>query len=164
MKKKIVITGIIIYVLLTFKIQINKNRDIYIRIIPIEKIEYIFVPFKLKSLYTKEERSQLCKKLSFSKDYILYLKNNSLYEIIEENGKVVSRLYIPKYEYEITDRFDLRLYGEKYKYADMLYFSIQQDDVELLEGYISVYPNGSFNISENAKQKIIEVMNNNPEA
>lgn len=164
MKNKFIIVGIVIYVLFTFKVQIDKNKDIYIRIIPIEKIEYIFVPFKLKALYAKEKRTQPCKKLCFSKEYILYLKNDCLYEIVEENDKAVSRLYIPKYEYEITEHFNLRLYGEKYKYADMLCFSIQEGDTELLEAFISVYPNGSFIIFDHVKQKIVEVMNNNPEA
>ena len=164
MKKKFLIIGIIIYVFLTLKIHIDKNNDVYIRIIPVQKIEYIFVSFKLKVLYAKEKRTLPCKKLFFSKDYILYLKNSRLYEIVEENGKAVSRLYIPKYEYKITDSFNLRWYGDNYKYADMLIFSIQEGDTVLLDAFISVYPDGSFIISDRVKQKIVEVMNNNPEA
>lgn len=163
-KNKIIVVVIFIYIFLTFKIQINKNYDLYIRIVPVEKIRYLFIPIKFKTLYAKEERSKACKRIRFSSNHIIYLKNNRLYEIAEENNKVVSKLYIPKYEYEFSDSFNLKIFGDDYKYADMLYFSIRANSSDLFKAYITIYPNGNFTITDYLEQKIIELLKNEPDA
>ena len=52
MKKKIVLILLGIYILFTFRISIEQNGDVFLRIIPVENIEYLFVPWKLKKMWT----------------------------------------------------------------------------------------------------------------
>lgn len=121
--KRCGIVLLVLYILLTFKIQILKNHDVYIRIIPSEKIEYLFISGKMKKALKEFERNEgICKKLNFSNKRILFSKDKTIYEIILENNKAETKKYIPEYSYTVEDTFNLKLNGQDSDYFQMVCF------------------------------------------
>lgn len=165
MKKKIVLILLGIYILFTFRISIEQNGDVFLRIIPVENIEYLFVPWKLKKMYrTIEKENFHCKRLIFSKNRILYLKDSVIRELILENDKVIDKFYIPEYTYAISDNFELKLPVDCYLLSNIINFTIVNDNQELYSHYFKIYDKKEISFPNSSDEKIITLLTQNPDA
>ena len=155
----------ILYILLTFKIQILQNHDVYIRIIPSEKIEYLFISGKMKKALKEFERNEgSCKKLNFSNKRILFSKDKTIYEIVLENNKAETKKYIPEYSYTVEDTFNLKLIGQDSDYFQMVCFSIIENENELYSSYFTVCPVHEIVFREYTEKKIYELLSTHKDA
>ena len=163
--KRIGLGVLVIYILLTFRIIIQDNHDVYLRILPLEKIEYLFVPGKLKKAYKEfEHKEGICKRLDFSKERILFSKNGILYESAFNNNQAETKVYIPEYSYTVTDCFEIKLNMEYSKYYEMVCFSIFENDKELYSSYFTVCETHEIVFSEYNKDKIYELLSTHKDA
>lgn len=140
MKKKILIIFIILYSLFSFRFMLTQNGDIYLRIVPIEKIQYIFVPLELKKAYRNyEAQNSICKILTFSKKRIIFLCDKKVRELIYEDGNISNRVYIPECKYELTDRLKVEISQECYSFVNMIRFFVVENDKEIYSSYFIIY-------------------------
>lgn len=158
------ITIFFVYFILAFKIKVTENKDIYLRIVPMEKFEFIFLPARLKKSYRTLNRiGEIDKKLAVSKERILYMKNHTLYELVAKE-KVENLMYVPDYSYRVSDKFYLDLRKEDCKYFDMVCFRVIENNVELYSSYINVSPLFGIIIKDYSQNRIYDLLIEHKEA
>lgn len=164
-KKYIILAILGIYLLATVKIKITKNNDVYVRLIPVEKIRYAFVPWKLKKEFREYSRThKYCRILSFTKKNLIFLDDKTIYEITLMNNDADTHYFIPDYDYRVTDNFYLEVKNDEITNADMLLFSIIKNNEELYSSYADIYCDGQISIREYPNKKIIELLNEHSDA
>lgn len=163
MKKKIIISLVIIYVLFSFEIR-NNNKNVYLRIWPGEKISYMLIPYKLKKIYKDFNPDNKKQMINFSKEKILFVCKNKIYKAEMKSNEATVQLLVPEYKYTISDSFDLSIYGEDYKYADTIRYSILDDEQEILSWYFRILNHEEIFIPPNQIDLITNILKNNPNA
>ena len=163
--KFILLFLLILYLIFSFHITIDQNKNIDFRIYPGEKISYIFVPSKLKKAYNDYNPASSKKRIAFSKERILFsIDNSRLYIAQIEDGEPQVNPYIPEYTYTVTDTFNLSLLDQDYKYADTIRFSIMDSTTELDSWYFRIMDDGEVYILPGVSTRILELLQQNPNA
>lgn len=163
--KKIGISILILYLIFALKIKVMENNDIYLRIVPSERIRYLFVPAKLKRAYNDSVQGEdFYKKLDFSNKRILFSKNRVLYEATLNENKAETKIFIPKYSYTITDNFNLELNKDDSNFYQMVCFSITENEEELYSSYFTVCNTHGIIFKEYTQQKVYELLCNHRDA
>lgn len=157
--KKLGIGILILYMIFALKIEVMENHDVYLRIVPAEKIKYLLIPSKLKSEYNDfVQNAGFCKKLAFSNKRILFSKNGILYETILNEDKAETKIFIPEYSYTVTDDFNLELSKDDSNFYQMVCFSITENDEELFAAYFTVCNTHGIVFKEYTQKKIYELL------
>ncbi len=157
--KKIGIIILSLYIIFSLRIKVMENDDVYLRIVPAEKIKYLFIPSKLKSEYNDFIQNEgFCKKLAFSHKRILFSKNGILYETILNEDKAETKIFIPEYSYTVTDDFNLELSKDDTIFYQMVCFCITENDEELFAAYFTVCNTHGIVFKEYTQKKIYELL------
>lgn len=161
--KRILIFLAIIYLLFSFEIRRDK-KNVYFRIWPGEKISYWTIPSKLKKAY-KEFKPEIKKqRIDFSDEKILFTCKNKIYKAELKDDNATVGLFIPEYKYSVSDTFDLFIYGDDYKYADTIRYSIVDGEKEIKSWYFRILNHEEFFIPPAHIEIITSLLKNNPTA